>query len=387
MRYCKRLFMAGLILCACIAGYTIMTPIAHAATDTEIVKAGDPVKVNYTVRLEDGSLVYSTHAEVAQDPNQKRAAGYRAQATFQPEEIVAGRQALVPGVGQSVVGMKTGEEKKITIPPGSAFGNIDRSKIKTYPVAKTLPKNLGMTAEQFVGQFGVLPVKGKEVQYAPFLKALVKDVTEHTVNLELIVNDGEQFKLDYGTVSTRIDKDEVIITMTPLIGAAFRVGEAAGKITGSNGETFTVDFNHPLAGKPIVLDIELVSMTKASAVAASANIPWIENHDEGLAAAKGEKKPAVMVLYADWCGWCKRLLNETIPDPKIAAFRDQFVWIKVNSDKQKDIYTHYHQDGFPLVILFDREGRVAKRINGFANAVTLQDELRRLTAIQTPKGG
>jgi FKBP-type peptidyl-prolyl cis-trans isomerase 2 len=380
MMYHKLLISIGLII-ICFTG--IMVTGSHAGNaiknmDVKIVKEGDLVTVNYTVRLEDGSLVYSTRPDIAQDQGQKRAIGYKAQATFQPEEITAGKSGLVPGVGQSVVGMKISENRKVTIPPELAFGDLDRRKIRTYPTVRILPRYAGMTPNQFVEQFGVFPIKGKEIQYTPFLKALVKDVTEHAVSLELIVNDEKQFKLDYGTVSTKLDKDEVVVTMTPLIGAAFKMGEAEGKITGSDGNTFTVDFNHLLAGKSIILDMELVSLTSKASAPASENISWIENHDKGLATAMQEKKPAVMVLYADWCKWCKKLLNETIPDPRIDTFRDRFVWIKVNSDNQKEIYTKYQQDGFPLVILFDREGGIVKKINGYANAVSFQEELRKL---------
>ena len=63
-----------------------------------------------------------------------------------------------------------------------------------------------------------------------------------------------------------------------------------------------MDTNNPLAGKNIVVDLEVVSLTKA----APQQIDWIENQEAGLAKAKKEGKPVFLLLYADWCGWCKK---------------------------------------------------------------------------------
>lgn len=55
-----------------------------------------------------------------------------------------------------------------------------------------------------------------------------------------------------------------------------------------------------------------------------------------------------LVLYADWGSWSKNLLNESPQDPRLKALQDRLVWIKVNSDKQKDAQAKYRQKGgFP----------------------------------------
>ena len=65
-------------------------------------------------------------------------------------------------------------------------------------------------------------------------------------------------------------------------------------------------------------------------------IQWIEGYDEGLTEAEKLNKPAVLVLYADWCAFCKKLFSTTLVDPRIKMMKDDFVWVKVNSDKQKE---------------------------------------------------
>src|SRR5208282_2920081 len=136
------------------------------------------------------------------------------------------------------------------------------------------------------------------------------------------------------------------VTLSPRIGAPFRTATQKGKIVAADADSFTVDFNPPLAGKPLVVELRVLKVTPASMLT-GLQIPWFEDHDKGLAAAKDEGKPAVLVLYADWCQWCKKLLTESFPDARIRELKDRLVWIKVNSDRLKDYGTKYGQTGFP----------------------------------------
>ena len=79
-------------------------------------KIGDTVKVNYTGRLDNGSVFDTTE-------NRK------------PLQFVLGKSRFLPGFQNAVLGMSPGESKCITVPVEEAFGarrqelvvNIDRS--------------------------------------------------------------------------------------------------------------------------------------------------------------------------------------------------------------------------------------------------------------------
>jgi len=135
-----------------------------------------------------------------------------------------------------------------------------------------------------------------------------------------------------------------------------------------------VDGNHPLAGKNIVIDLEVVKVTGAAAKKTKP-VDWIEDHEKGVAKAKEEGKPALLVLYAEWCGYCKKLFDETIPDPRIERIKDKFVWVKVNSDKEKKYYDQYGQKGYPLLVFLKPDGSVIKKIDGYRDARGLKAEL------------
>ena len=85
---------------------------------TATAKLGDTVLVNYTGKLDDGSVF---------DTSQQRG----------PLRISLGETRLIPGFQSAVVGMQPGETKTATIPPDEAYGprrdemvlDIERGKL------------------------------------------------------------------------------------------------------------------------------------------------------------------------------------------------------------------------------------------------------------------
>lgn len=69
-------------------------------------KSGDTVRVHYTGRLEDGTVF---------DTSRER----------DPLEFTLGQHQVIPGFEQGVIGMETGEAKKIEIPSAQAYGPHD----------------------------------------------------------------------------------------------------------------------------------------------------------------------------------------------------------------------------------------------------------------------
>jgi peptidylprolyl isomerase len=67
------------------------------------VKDGDTVKIHYTGKLDDGTL-FDTSAD------------------DDPLEFTIGKQEVIPGMEQALIGMEPGDEKTITIASNDAYG-------------------------------------------------------------------------------------------------------------------------------------------------------------------------------------------------------------------------------------------------------------------------
>ena len=138
--------------------------------------ANDTVKVNYTGRLEDGTVF-------DQSPENR------------PLHFILGRQEVIEGFDEAVVGMFQGESKTVTIPCDKAYGESNPDLVEQVD-RKLLPEGLEL---QEGGQ------------------------------LEVTNEDGSSFFV----MITALTEDQV-----------------------------TLDANHPLAGKDLTFEIELIEVMK-----------------------------------------------------------------------------------------------------------------------------
>lgn len=81
------------------------------------VKEGDVVKVDYTGKLEDGSIFDSSIEELA-----KESEFYDESRDYQPLQFTVGEGEVIPGFEEGVKGMEVGEEIEVEIPPEKAYG-------------------------------------------------------------------------------------------------------------------------------------------------------------------------------------------------------------------------------------------------------------------------
>jgi peptidylprolyl isomerase len=95
-------------------------------------KHGDRVRVNYTGRLTDGSIVDSSE-DCCEDDSCAHEAG--------PLEFTIGEEEVIPGLEQALVGMRPGEKKTIDIPCDMAYGPRDEELVMIVP-RSDLPEEL-----------------------------------------------------------------------------------------------------------------------------------------------------------------------------------------------------------------------------------------------------
>ena len=137
-------------------------------------KLGDTVKVNYTGKLQDGTIF---------DSSENR----------DPLQFSLGEGQVIAGFEEAVVGMSPGDSKSVNIPSEQAYG--------------------------------------------PYQDELVIVVNEKQIPSDLSVEVGQQLQMRHSS------------------GQAVPV-----MITNITDDKVTLDANHPLAGKDLIFDIELVTI-------------------------------------------------------------------------------------------------------------------------------
>ena len=98
---------------------------------------------------------------------------------------------------------------------------------------------------------------------------------------------------------------------------------------------------------PVTLLTAILALRAATAHAGGdwndAQIAW-QPYEQGLAAAKKEKKPICLVLYTEWCPHCANY-SAVFHDPKVVAEAKKFVMIRLDKDKNGEVSKKYAPDG------------------------------------------
>lgn len=98
-------------------------------------------------------------------------------------------------------------------------------------------------------------------------------------------------------------------------------------------------------GPAIVISI-LFAFSPALA-AADSEIKWY-SYQSGMKKINDENKKGFLHFYTDWCTYCKLMNRQTFTDDAVVAFLNQnFVPIRVNAEKQREVAKKYGVSKFP----------------------------------------
>ncbi len=198
-------------------------------TDEEI-KQGDFIKIAYTAKLEDGSVIDTTDEKVA-----KEYGLYDENARYGDIVIVVGEGNVVKGLDEQLVGKKVGFKGEIVVPPEKAFGKYDPKKREIISLRK-LPErprpgqrvrigNRVGTVERVIGRRAIVdfnhPLAGKTIIFEVEIKEKVEDLAEKVKALFVMYTG-----LD---VEVEVEEDGKLIRVIPPKGASLNQVFILGK--------------------------------------------------------------------------------------------------------------------------------------------------------------
>jgi FKBP-type peptidyl-prolyl cis-trans isomerase 2 len=128
---------------------------AEKTTDSNVVKDGTVVSLQYTLSGEDGKTIESNKGK-------------------DPLKYTHGSHQIVPGLEKGLAGMKVGEEKRVKVNPEEGYGPVDPKGFQEFPKEKIPSEGLKVGA--------VLTARGPQGQQVP---VRVHEIKEKTVVLDL----------------------------------------------------------------------------------------------------------------------------------------------------------------------------------------------------------
>ena len=118
--------------------------------------------------------------------------------------------------------------------------------------------------------------------------------------------------------------------------------------------------------------------------AVAGQIAWAPSYEAAVKKAKAVKKPLMIDLYTDWCGWCKKLDSDVYNKDEVIELSKEFVCLKLNPEKDKKNGKKFQVEGFPTIFFLDSAGKEINKIVGFRPADKFAAEMKK--ALEAAKG-
>jgi len=128
------------------------------------------------------------------------------------------------------------------------------------------------------------------------------------------------------------------------------------------------------------LPAALLALTALVPAAFAAEISW-RGWNEGLSEAASSKRPVVVDVYTDWCGWCKRMDRDVYARQDVRDYlAKNYVAVRLNAEaagraryENRD-YTpsslaqRFRVSGYPTTIFLRANGEHLVNVPGYIDA-------------------
>ena len=109
----------------------------------------------------------------------------------------------------------------------------------------------------------------------------------------------------------------------------------------------------------------------ATAARSSATVPegWHESVATARQAALESGNLILVDLYAEWCGWCRRLEKDVFDHPDFAAYAKKFVKLRVDVEDGGDgteLQSRYHANSLPTTLVLTPKFVLVDMVQGYA---------------------
>lgn len=156
----------------------------EVSNNDNVISKGDFIRVSYTAKLEDGTVIDSTDEEVA-----KKHDIYNENARYGDIYVIVGEGHVVTGLDEAFEGKEVGYKGDVMVPPDKGFGEYDadnkevvsvtRFKEKPYVGQRVKIGEKVGTIERIIGRKAIVdynhPLAGKNIIFEFEIKEKIED--------------------------------------------------------------------------------------------------------------------------------------------------------------------------------------------------------------------
>jgi thioredoxin-related protein len=89
--------------------------------------------------------------------------------------------------------------------------------------------------------------------------------------------------------------------------------------------------------------------------------------EQVLARCRSSRRPAMLYFATTWCGYCRKLERETLPNPDVGRHMAGYVNVEYGADAGvgKALAARYGVTGFPTLVRIDERGNAVGIFEGY----------------------
>ncbi len=190
------------------------------------IEKGDIVKIAYTAKLEDGTVIDTTDEKTA-----KEFGIYSEDYRYGDVYVIVGERNVVEGFEEDLIGKEVGYKGEVVVPPEKAFGKYDPEKKEVISIArlKEKPKpgdrvkvgdRIGVV-ERVIGRRAIVdfnhPLAGKTLIFEYEIKEKVEDLAKKVEAIFMIYTGREvKAKVDGKKAIVEVPRDFHFMPYAPL---------------------------------------------------------------------------------------------------------------------------------------------------------------------------
>ncbi|RLI72977.1 peptidylprolyl isomerase [Archaeoglobales archaeon] len=156
----------------------------EVSNNDNVVSKEDFIRVGYTAKLEDGTVIDSTDEEVAKEYDI-----YNENARYGDIYVIVGEKHVVKGLDEAFEGKEVGYKGEVTVPPDKGFGEYDPDNKEIVSITRFKEKpQIGQrvkigekvgTIERIIGRKAIIdynhPLAGKNIIFEFEIKEKIED--------------------------------------------------------------------------------------------------------------------------------------------------------------------------------------------------------------------